>query len=60
MPRPKSWYETKEYSHAKSAAKARGHKLWKYARSTRDGQCQGYFVGVKLPIRLRTAKTELK
>jgi hypothetical protein len=60
MPRPNSWFESNEFNKARSAAKTRGHKLWKYDRPTRDGNSAGYFVGQQLPIRLATAKVELK
>jgi hypothetical protein len=61
MPRPKSWFETKEYNDAKRAAKDRGHGLWKFARKDRDGKnVLGYFVGAQLPVRLKSAKVEKK
>lgn len=59
MARPNSWYETAEYNEANRASKDRGHGLWKYTRKDREGQkVQGYFVGPKLPARLRTAETK--
>jgi len=61
MPRPKSWFETQDYAIAKSAAKKRGHCLWKFARKDREGKSiLGYFVGARLPVRLKLAKIEKK
>jgi hypothetical protein len=61
MARPKSWFETKDYTKAASAAKARSHKLWKFSRSKRNGKAEtGYFVGIRVPARLQKAKLELK
>jgi hypothetical protein len=61
MPRPKSWFETNDYNAAKRASKDRGHGLWKFTRKDRDGKnILGYFVGARLPVRLRNATVEKK
>jgi hypothetical protein len=61
MARPKSWFETKEYSQAKRSAKDRSHGLWKFTLKTRDGsKYAGYYVGKNLPVRLQRAQVEQK
>lgn len=61
MARPKSWFERKEFSTAKKAAKTRGHELWKYTRATRQGAKEtGYYVGKHIPARLKNAQLEQK
>ena len=61
MARPKSWFEPKEFTSAKKAAKSRGQHLWKFARPTRAGKPErGYYVGAELPTRLGNAVTETK
>lgn len=49
MARPKSYFETKEFNKAKSAAKTRGHKLWKFEKTTKSGKDAGFYVGATLP-----------
>ena len=59
MARPHSWYELNEFAAAKRAAKERKHSLWKFTRHDRnDKKIQGYFVGAKLPVKLRWATVE--
>ncbi len=61
MPRPKSWFETNEYNAARCAAKDRGMRLRKYTRLNKAGEkIQGYFVGNKIPVRLKHASIEVK
>lgn len=60
MARPKSWFERREYSTAKKVAKTRGQNLWKYIRGTRAGKETGYYVGNKIPARLKAAQLERK
>lgn len=61
MARPKSWFEPKEFSTAKKAAKTRGQDLYKYTRSTRQGTKEtGYYVGSNIPARLKNAQLERK
>ena len=61
MARPKSWYTPKDFHVARKMAKAKGHKLFKFARKTRgDGVETGYYVGDNLPTRLAHAEVEQK
>lgn len=61
MARPKSWFERKEYTIAKKAAKNRGQDLWQYTRGTREGKKEtGYYVGNSIPARLKAAQLERK
>jgi hypothetical protein len=61
MARPKSWFERREHTTAKKAARTRGQSLWQFTRSTRDGsKATGYYVGNKIPARLKTAELKRK
>lgn len=56
MGRPASYFETRAFSAAKSAAKKRGHRLWKFVRATKEGSETGFYVGPRIPQRLARAR----
>lgn len=59
MPRPKSWFALNEYHDALRLAKKQCTCIRKYTRSNRSGKkIQGYYVGDKIPARLKHATIE--
>lgn len=60
MSRPRKWFERVEFRTAKAAARANDQTIWRYTQDGRAGKRSGYFVGDKIPSRLRTGNTDLE